>query len=90
MPTSKALLFHYFITSLNMVCLSGDTNDTASRSGTGIASLLGLLVSSLAKIISSRVNDDGTANNALGANQFDELVGGRALAIALAISLEVA
>jgi len=90
MPTGQALIFHYFITSSDMVQLSGDTNDTACRSGTSIAGLLGLFVSSPAKIISSRMNDDGTANNALGANQLDELVGGGTLAIALAISLEVA
>jgi hypothetical protein len=39
--------------------LVGNTNDTASRAGTSIASLLGLLVSTLAEIVSAGVDDDG-------------------------------
>lgn len=78
---------------------------TASRSSTGITGLLGLLVSSFAEIIGSRVNDNSSlhqvrmylniscrptyANNALGTDQLDELVGGRALTVALSIGLEV-
>jgi hypothetical protein len=70
--------------------LVGDANNTASRAGTGIASLQGLLVAALAKIISAGVDDNGAADNALGSDELDELVGHRALSIALAIGLEVA
>ena len=36
------------------------------------------------------MDNDGAAKDALGANQLDELVGDRALSIALAVGLEVA
>lgn len=78
---------------------------TTSRAGTGIAGLLGLLSSSLTKIISSRVDNNGTlyiyqpnptsirgstyTNDTLRTNQLDELVCSRTLAIALSIGLEV-
>jgi len=70
--------------------LCSNANDTASRTSTSIARLLGLLVASPAEIISSGVDDNSTTDNALWTNQFDELVSDRALAIALAICLEVA
>jgi hypothetical protein len=69
--------------------LVGNTNDTASRARTSVTSLLGLLVSALAKVVSAGVHNDGAANNALGANQLDQLVSDAALGIALAVSLEV-
>jgi len=69
--------------------LVGDANDTASRARTSVTSLLGLLVSALAKVVSSSVNDNGAANDALGANQLDQLVRGAALSVALAVGLEV-
>ena len=40
--------------------LLGDADDTAGRSGTSVASLEGLLVSTLAKVVSAGVNDDGS------------------------------
>ena len=40
--------------------LLGDANDTASRSGTSVAGLEGLLVASLAEVISATVDDDGS------------------------------
>lgn len=39
--------------------LVGDANDTASGAGTSVTSLLGLLVSALAKVISAGVDDNG-------------------------------
>ena len=39
--------------------LGGDTNDTACRAGTSVTSLLGLLVSTLAEVISAGVHNDG-------------------------------
>lgn len=46
-------------------------------------------MSALAKVVSSSVNDNGAANDALGANQLDQLVRGAALSVALAVGLEV-
>jgi len=70
--------------------LSSDTNDTTGRSSTSITSLLGILVGTSTKVISSSVDNDGSSNDALRADEFDELVGDTALGIALAISLDVA
>jgi hypothetical protein len=39
--------------------LVGDTNDTASRAGTSVTGLLGLLVSALAEVIGAGVDNDG-------------------------------
>ena len=47
-------------------------------------------MSALAEVISSSVDDNGTANDALGADQLDQLVCDTSLRIALTISLEVA
>jgi hypothetical protein len=79
---------------------------TTGRASTSVTSLLGLLVTTLTEIISSGVDDNSTlrksveayenlfkwtyADNALGADQLDELISGGALAIALTIGLEVA
>jgi hypothetical protein len=63
---------------------------TASRAGTSVTSLLALLVATLAEIIGTSVDNDGAAEDALGADQLDELVADGALGIALAVSLEVA
>lgn len=42
------------------VNLVGNTDDTARRAGTSVASLQGLLVATLAKVISTGVDDDGS------------------------------
>lgn len=47
-------------------------------------------MSALAEIVGARVHDNGPAQNTLGSDQFDEVVGDRALGVALAVSLEVA
>lgn len=39
--------------------LVGDTDDTASRAGTSVTSLLGLLVSALAEVVGAGVDNDG-------------------------------
>ena len=39
--------------------LVGDTNDTASRTASSVTSLLGLLVATLAKVVSAGVDDNG-------------------------------
>lgn len=63
---------------------------TAGRAGTSVASLEGLLGVTLAKIVSAGVDDDGAADDALGANELDEVVGHGALGVALGIGLNVA
>lgn len=45
--------------------LVGDTNDTASRTGTRVTSLLGLGVVALAEVVGSAVDDDGALREAL-------------------------
>lgn len=63
---------------------------TACRARASIASLLGLLVVTLAEVVGATVHDNGAAENALRADQLDELVRDRALGVTLAVSLEVA
>ena len=46
-------------------------------------------MTALAKIISAGVHNECAANDALWADELDQLVGGRALAVALTVSLEV-
>ena len=70
--------------------LSGDANDTAGRASTSIASLLALLAVTLAKVIGTGVDDKSPAEDALGADQLDELVADGALGVALTVSLVVA
>jgi hypothetical protein len=70
--------------------LLGNTNDTASRAGASVASLLALLVLALSKVIGAGVDDNSAAKNALGADQLDELVRDGALGVALGVGLEVA
>jgi hypothetical protein len=76
-----------------MLCypnLSGDTNNTTSGPWSSIARLLALLVASLAEVIGAAVDDNRAADHALGSDQLDELVRHAALAVALAVGLEVA
>lgn len=47
-------------------------------------------MATLAEVISASVDNDGAAEDALGADQLDELVGDGALGVALSIGLEVA
>jgi len=63
---------------------------TASRTSTSVTGLLALLVSTLSEIVGTGVDNDGAAEDALGTDQLDELVGDGALSIALAVGLEVA
>lgn len=70
--------------------LLGDTNDTAGRAGASVASLLALLVATLAQVVGAGVDNNGAAEDALGADQLDELVGDGALGVALGVGLEVA
>ena len=70
--------------------LLGNTNNTASGTGAGVASLLALLVLALAEVVGAGVDDDGAAEDALRADQLDELVRDGALGVALGVGLEVA
>jgi hypothetical protein len=70
--------------------LCGNTNDTASRAGTSVTGLLGLLVTTLAKVISTGVDDQSAAQNGLGTNQLDKLILHGAVGVTLGIGLEVA
>lgn len=70
-----------------LLCCNAD--NTASWTGSCITSLLGLWMTSLAQVISSCMDDNGTANDALWADKLDVLVGDRTLSVALTISLEV-
>lgn len=72
-----------------LISLVGDSDDTASRSGTSVTSLKGLLVIALAEVVGAGVDNDGSADDAMGANQLDKGVGDRALGISLAIGLQV-
>lgn len=45
--------------------LVGDTNDTASRAGTGVTGLLGLLVSTLAEVVGAGVYNDGALSRSV-------------------------
>jgi len=63
---------------------------TAGGTSASVAGLQGLLVAALAKVISTGVDDQSTAQNALGTEQLDELVLHGTGSIALGISLEVA
>jgi len=47
-------------------------------------------VATLAEVVSAGVDNNGAAENTLGADQLDELVTDRALGVALAVGLEVA
>lgn len=99
-PRSAALSKRSFLScassSINLPCnlfrdrLLGDANDTASGAGTSVASLLALLVLTLAEIVGAGVDDNGAAEDALGADQLDELVRDGALGVALGVGLEVA
>lgn len=82
-PPFPSLLF------FRKVNLLGDTNDTASGTSASVASLLALLVLALAEVVGAGVDDDGAAEDALGADQLDELVRDGALGVALSIGLEV-
>lgn len=74
-----------------MLSFSGsNTYDPTSWSCPSISCRFALLMTSLAQIISTRVNDDCPAKHALRANQFNELVADGALGVALTVSLEVA
>ena len=47
-------------------------------------------MSAFTQVISTRVHDNGTSEDALGANEFHEVIGDAALGIALPIGLEIA
>lgn len=70
--------------------LGADANDTASRAATGVASLLALDMAAPAEVVDSGVDDDGTADDALGADQLDELVLDGTAGVALRVRVEVA
>jgi hypothetical protein len=72
----------HFLPSSKKNSLLGDTDNTASRTGARVASLLALLVLAL--------TEDGAAQHALRADQLDELVRDAALGVALGVGLEVA
>jgi hypothetical protein len=49
--------------------LVGDTNDTASGAGASVASLLGLLVTTLAEIVGASVDNNGALLRLVSMNQ---------------------
>lgn len=69
--------------------LSRDADNTASRTGSSVASLEGLLVVTLAEIVGAGVDNNGAANDAVGANQLDKRVGDGTLGVTLSIGLDV-
>lgn len=73
-----------------LTSLVGDANDTAGRTRASVASLERLLGVALAKVVGAGVNDHGAANDAVGADQLDQVVGNGALGVALSISVDVA
>jgi len=57
-------MFSPYKTPVNPSCQSplpllGDADDTASRAGAGVAGLQGLLIATLAEVISAGVDDNG-------------------------------
>ena len=84
--SSDKFVYHYE----HQIALSGDANDTTGRASTSIASLLALLAVTLAEVIGTGVDDKSPAEDALGADELDELVGDGALGVALTVSLVVA
>ena len=70
--------------------LRGNANDTTSRTRARIASLLALIIATLSEVIGAGVNDHSTSDDALWADELDELIRYGALCVALSVSLEVA
>lgn len=62
---SRGIILYFFFKKKGVAsckahaCLIGDANDTAGRTTTGVASLLGFLVAALAKVVGSSVHDNG-------------------------------
>merc|ERR1712093_97128 len=69
--------------------LGADADDTTASSSTSVASLEGLLVSTLAKVVGAGVDDDGSAKDRVLAKERDELVGDVELDDTLGIRLDV-
>lgn len=70
--------------------LLSETNNPASRSPSSVSRRLTQLLSTLAIVISARMDHNRTPQHALRPNQFDHLVFNAALCTALLIGLEVA
>lgn len=70
--------------------LGSNADDATSRPATGISRHLALLVTAPTEIVGAGMHDDGPAEDALGPNQLDELVGDRTLGVALTVGLVVA
>lgn len=68
----------------------GDTDDTASWSGTSVTGLQGLLVAALAQVVLARMHHDGTAKHRGRADQLDQRVGQHALANTLVVGSDIA
>lgn len=63
---------------------------TASGTGTSVAGLEGLLVVALAEVVGAAVDNDGAADDGLGADQLDVGVSDGALGVAVGVGLDVA
>jgi hypothetical protein len=63
---------------------------TASRTRASVASSLGELVATLAKVVGAAVNDNSTADDAVRADELDQAVRDSALCIARAVRLDIA
>lgn len=72
-----------------MMRLAGDTNDTAGSTGTGVTSLEGLGVAALSEIVSTGVDDDGSANDGVRAKEGEALVGNVDGSNTVAVSLDI-
>ena len=84
-------IFRPFLSSQSDVdLLLGDANDATSRTTTGVTSLQGLFVATLAQIIRARVHHNGAADDALLPDELDVAVLDGTLGVALAVGLEVA
>lgn len=73
-----------------MVILVGGLNDTARPTVTGVAGLLGQLVSTSAQVVFQRVHDEGASNDASGSGQGKLSVGYVDLGTAVRVGLDVA
>ena len=83
---------HVSIPPCEAVCLTlvGNADDTTRRSCARVTRLLALLGVALSKVISTRMNDDGSAKDRVLADELNLAVGDGPLCVALTVGLEVA
>jgi len=69
--------------------LGGDTNDTASGTTTGVASLEGFLVSTLTQVIGAGMDNNSPSQDAVRTNQLDDAINQRSPGNSMVVGLDV-